>query len=702
MRLSLIWAIIATAAASPVLAAAPTTAPLVTGVVNDQQRTILSGNHASATAVAKDMGAADSAHVFQHVTLQLKRSPAMQAAFDRLVSDQQTRGNPNFHRWLSSADLRHFGPAQSDINRVTTWLRSKGVTVNAQSPSGMTLDISGRASILSAAFGTELHVYQLRGETHFANTRDVSIPSALRPVVGGVMLSNFFPRSNAVRGTNFTIPVGKGKLPFYAVAPSDFIGIYNVTPMLGSDNGFRQAFSGAGVTIAVLEDSDMLPQDWETFRQAFAIDVPNNGFASYHGHLISLHPGHCTPAGRNGDELEAALDTEWASVSAPDANIVEASCASTETTFGVATALSALVEGKQTDATIYSISYGGCEQENGLAFLSNWSNLAEEAAAEGISIVVSSGDSGSSCDRSTVDSNGIGVNGLASNPFVVSVGGTDFSDAVDGKTAQYWNKANNPNNLYSARSYIPEVPWDNSCANSIIAQLGSKGSSPMAYCNSNPTVGESGVGATGGPSLFYSKPAWQAKALLGMPNDGVRDQPDVVSFASNGILDHATLICFSDKNNGGFPCRYSGTIGGGPVAETQLVGGTSVAAPAFAGILALLTEVQQQKLGNPAPRLYELAAMQYSNPVLVKSCNASLGFNVSKGCIFNNVTRGDIAEPCFGGTPDCHVTAESTQNIGILSAQDGHSATPAFLANPGYSMAAGLGSVNVTNLIYNY
>ena len=696
MRLSLMCAFIATMAAPPLLAATPATAPLVTGVVNDQQRTALSGNHASAIAVAKDRGAVDQAHVFQHVKLQLKRSPAMQAAFDRLVADQQIRGNPNYHRWLSSADLRRFGPAQADINRVTAWLRSKGVAVNGQSPSGMTLDISGRAGALATAFGTELHAYELRGEKHFANTRDVSIPSALRPVVDGVTLSNFFPRPNVVRRPNFTIPVGNGKLPFYAVAPADFATIYNVKPILSGNNAFRQAFSGAGVTIAVLEDSDMLPQDWQTFRQTF-------GIGSIPAHLISLHPGGCTPAGRNGDEVEAALDTEWASVSAPDANIVEASCISTETTFGVATALAALVEGKQTDATIYSISFGGCEQENGLAFLNQWSNLTEEAAAEGISIVVSSGDSGSSCDRDAVAQNGIGVNGLASSPFVVSVGGTDFSDAAMKKTAQYWTATNDPNFKQSARSYIPEVPWDDSCANSIIAGLFGKGS-PMAYCNSNPAVGVSGVGATGGPSLFVAKPAWQAKALLGMPNDGVRDQPDVVSFASNGILDHASLICFSDKNTGGYPCLYSGTsiYTGGPAAETQVVGGTSVAAPAFAGILALLTEVAGQKLGNPAPRLYELAAMQYTNPVLVKSCNASLGFNISSGCIFNNVTQGDIAEPCFVGTLDCHTTVESTNGIGILSAQGGHSATPAFLAHPGYSMAAGLGSVNVTNLIYNY
>jgi subtilase family serine protease len=626
----------------------------------------------------------------------------MQAKFDRLVADQQTRGNPNFHHWLSSADLRRFGPAQSDIDRVTAWLHSKGLAVTAQSPSGMTLDISGRAGALAAAFGTELHVYELRGETHFANTRDASIPSALRPVVDGVTLSNFFPRPNVVRKANFTIPVGKGKLPFYAVGPSDFVKIYNVVPMLSGDNAYRQAISGTGVTIAVLEDSDMLPRDWETFRQSFAIDIPNNGYASYHGHLISLHPGGCAAPGRNGDEVEAALDTEWASAAAPDANIVEASCASTETTFGVATALSALVEGKQTDATIYSISYGGCEQENGLAFLSQWSNLTEEAAAEGISIVVSSGDSGSSCDRDTIAANGIGVNGLAANAFVLSVGGTDFSDAVMKKTAQYWTAGNDVNNKMSARSYIPEVPWDDSCANSIIAQAFGKGS-PLAYCNSNPTVGVNGVGATGGPSLYYAKPAWQAKALLGMPNDGVRDQPDVVSFASNGILDHASLICFSDASLGGSPCLYHGVDGlGTPNAETQLVGGTSVAAPAFAGILALLTEAQQQKLGNPAPRLYELAALQYTNPVLVKNCNASLGFNISSGCIFNNVTQGDIAEPCEGGTLDCHTTAESTENIGFLSAEGGHSATPAFLANPGYSMAAGLGSVNGTNLIYNY
>jgi subtilase family serine protease len=697
LKQRILCATILSGVAMPALAAAPIAVPMVTASVDDNSVVALAGNHAAAIAVATDAGAVDATHVLSHVILTLKRSPASQAALDRLVTEQQTRGAANYHHWLTAAELRAYGPAQSDIDKTTAWLQARGLTVNAVSPSGMSIDFSGTAAQIGAAFRTSLHAYTLRGEAHMGNTVDASVPVALTPVLAGVTLSNFFPKSNAVPTKPlFTVPIGPGQAPFFAVVPQDFATIYNLLPLLNGTNGFGTRINGAAVTIAVVEQTNIHEADWKHFRSYF-------GLSAWNGQFRAIHPAQCTNPGYTGDEVEAAIDAEWAGASAPGADIVEASCAGTDLTFGVETTLQNLVESKSTNATIYSISYGGCEQEEGLPFLTGWSNLAEEAAAEGISIVISAGDSGSSCDRGTIDSNGLGVNGLAANPYVTSVGGTDFYDTALGETASYWRNGNFGTGHGSAKSYVPEIPWDNSCANSIVAQVQGN-TTGLAYCNGpEPGPVQNGVGGTGGASLVYAKPSWQLTSILGMPNDGVRDQPDVSLFAANGIWNHAYLICMSDETEGGAPCIYKGTSPSGePNALFQAYGGTSVAAPAFAGILALETQLTGAPLGNAAPRLYQLAQAEYSNPVLVQNCNATLGNKISLACVFNSVTAGDNAEPCVKGTPDCHAGKTAVYDVGVLAEPNAKGVVNAYPAAPGYNLATGLGSVNATNLLYNY
>jgi subtilase family serine protease len=695
VKSAFLCATILAGAAGPALAAIPAAAPLVTGAVDDAEIVVLAGNHAAAAALAQDRGAVDAAHVLPHVLLTLRRPPALQQALDRLVSDQQKAGAPDYHHWLTPAQLRAYGPAQSDIDKVTAWVQSHGLTVNAVSPSGMSIDIGGRADQFNAAFRTALHAYSLKGESHIANVGDAAVPAALAPVLHGVTLSNFFPKPNLIPSKPlYNIPAQGNYPAFYAVVPNDFATIYNVKPLLNGSSQYGSPITGAGVTIAVVEQTNIKAGDWKHFRDYF-------GLSAYKGTFASLHPGGCGNPGFTGDEVEAAIDAEWASAPAPDASIIEASCAGSETSFGVENTLQNLVELGNSGATIYSISYGGCESGNGLPFLQGWGNLIEEGASEGVSIMVSSGDSGSSCDRNVIDSNGLGSNGLAANQYDTSVGGTDFYDYALNEIPQYWAK-HNAKGGGSALSYIPEIPWDNSCANSIVAKFEGN-TTGLAYCNA-ATQGsiQNGVGGTGGTSLYYVKPDWQLTSIPGVPNDGARDQPDISLFAANGIWNHFYLICMSDQTEGGAPCKYTGTTGGVPNALFQAYGGTSVAAPAFAGIIALEAQVKGTLLGNPAPRLYQLAQLQYSNPLLVKQCNATLGKNISPGCLFNNVTAGDNAEPCYKGTPNCYVNKLSTMGIGVLSANPGKGEINAFPAQPGYSLATGLGSVNATNLLYNY
>ena len=674
------------ARAAPISAATP----VVRDVVDDAVTVTLTRDRPGALSTSSDEGALNDNVLLPHVHLALTRPTARQTALDTLVRDQQVRGATNFHHWLTPAQLRGYGPAQADVDQVVAWLTGHGIAVNSVSPSGMSMDFSGSVAKIASTFHTKLHFVLRHGEAHIANITAPSIPAALAPVVTGVTLSNFFAKPTMRRITP-NLTVTSGKRTFYAVTPSDFATIYNVKPLRGTFNFYHAPITGKGVTLAVVEQTQIQTADWVRFRQAF-------GLAGYAGTLTQSHPGNCTSPGTTPDEGEAALDAEWSSAVAPDANIIEASCAGTAPfEFGVYTALQNLVE-VGTPASVFSISYGGPELGNGFAFISAWTNLLQEGAAEGKSIFVSSGDSGSSADRGSIDSNGLDINGLSDSAYNVSVGGTDFYDTALGQNAAYWHQTNGAF-FSSAISYVPEIAWDNACSNAIIWNF-YKSSGPIAFCNSsagtNPKFTQNGVGGGGGQSDYYTKPYWQLTSVLGVPNDGVRDQPDVSLFAANGIWNHFYVFCMSDATQGGSPCTYqtANEVFG------NAAGGTSFAAPAFAGIQALVQQTfGATPLGNPAPEFYRIARAQFTTPLGFSRCNATLGNEISRACVFNYVTKGDNTEPCYAGSPNCE---GSTGALGVLGTMLGGKNVFAFPAQPGYSLATGLGTVNVTNLLYNY
>jgi subtilase family serine protease len=525
----------------------------------------------------------------------------------------------------------------------------------------------------------------LHGEAHVSNMSAPSVPAALLPVVAGVTLNDFFPKPMLQRATpGFTAPTPYGT--FYAVTPADFATIYNVNPLFNG-SAIGVPVTGAGVTVALLEQTQILPKDITTFRTKF-------GLTGYGGTLTQIHPGGCIGPGFTGDEGEAAIDAEWAGATAPGATLLEAECKTVPPLyFGVETALQKLVE-TGTTATVFSISYGGNEGESGYAFEDGWVNLVEEAAAEGIAVFVSTGDSGVSTNEGGIASDGLFINGLSDTYYNTAVGGTDFLDTALGQNSTYW-AAKNTATGQSAKSYIPEIPWNNSCASTVIAAINS--TTPAQLCESQPTVGQAGVGGSGGQSVFFTKPKWQLTSIPGMPHDNRRDQPDVSLFAANGIFNHFYLICMSDPNEGGSACDYQNAndlLG-------NAYGGTSFGAPDFAGIAALIQQtyglegVKLPRTGNLAPLFYQLAAAQYANKLALSTCNSSLGNKISLGCTFYNVTAGNNAEPCIKGSVDC---VGGGAGAGILYNKP---LTPAeaYPAQQGYSLAAGLGTVNVTNLV---
>ncbi len=190
---------------------------------------------------------------------------------------------------------------------------------------------------------------------------------------------------------------------------------------------------------------------------------------------------------------------------------------------------------------------------------------------------------------------------LASSPYTVAVGGTQFNE--NGST-QYWSSTNGTY-FNSALSYIPEDVWNANCTGS--------------------TCGTGSILAGGGgASIFFAKPSWQS-GVTGIPSDGARDLPDV-SLTSAGH--DAYLLCLAGS------CSTS-------TPSFAAIYGTSASAPSFASIIALINQKAGARQGQLTPRLYTLAASE-----TLSSCNGSSTSGLpATSCIFNDVTVGTNAVP---------------------------------------------------------
>jgi hypothetical protein len=646
---------------------------LITQPVDAAQFTVLKGNTHPLARPEFDQGLAPGSLPMQRMLLVLKRGPEQESALRKLLDDQQDKASPDYHKWLTPEQFgKQFGPADSDLQTITAWLQSRGFQVAAPSKGRTVIEFSGSASQVEAAFHTTIHKYIVNGEQHWANASDPQIPTALTPAVAGIdSLYDFRKKAmNSYVGQysgktkqltmakpDFTYACGNGQ-ECYAIVPYDFATIYDVLPLWNS------GINGTGQTIAIVARTNINPQDATDFWQLFGVTVPANKLNII---LNGVDPGI------NGDEAEADIDVQWSGAVAPQATIDFVTSLSTETTDGVD--LSALYIIENNLAPVMSESYGECELGLGTAGNQFYYALWEQAAAQGISAFVSSGDNGAAgCDDSSGPAQyGLNVNGLASTPFNAAVGGTDFNQYKTWTT--YWNSTNNPTTQESANGYIPETTWNDSCTNGLAITLG-YGTTAEQACN-NPSMiaagGLNSIGGSGGPSNCvvndqtvgscsqgYAKPSWQSGA--GVPNDSRRDLPDISLFASNGFLGSFYVICQQDQTGG--VCDLNNFVG---------YGGTSVASPSFAGVMSLVNQKIGEPQGVPGFVLYKLAT---------KQANA-----------FHDVPSGStIAMPCDSGSPNCTVSTPG-DSYGVLAG---------YSTGTGFDLATGLGSVDAANLVNNW
>jgi hypothetical protein len=614
-------------------------APRIHEAADNSRLVTLRGNTHPGARPEFDRGAVPPGFPLERMQLVLTRSSQQQSALNALLDTQQDRSSPNFHRWLTPAEFgQQFGVADQDIQVITSWLESHGLQVFHVSNGRTIIQFSGTAAQVLETFHTEIHRFMVNGEEHWANSSDPQIPRALGSVVAGVAkLHNFRARSMVELSRTWPSAADPGGFRpqlnefdgSHALTPADYTVIYNINPL------YKAGINGSGVTIGLLGVGPISVQDIADFRKAFSLpknppQVVVNGSSPDYFQFTS-------------PDLEGTLDVSWAGAVAPNATVKFIISASTDTSDGLSLSEEYAVDNNVAD--ILSESFGICESDMTPAFTQFITSLREQAAAQGITYLVSSGDQGPYTCYGDPQRPGIGplsVNALASSPYTIAVGGTGFSSAT--KNSTYWAPSNAKSTLASALSYVPETAWNDSCG--------------APKCTGSHVV----VAATGGgPSQLFPKPSWQS-GVAGIPADGARDVPDVSLAASAEYAPY--LLCYLAS------CEV------GPISPLSFtpVGGTSGSAPSFAGVMALIVQKTKSRQGQANPILYRLAAaQQYS-----KCDGSNTQTPPASTCIFNDVTSGNNAIP---GEP----------NFGKAGAL--------YQAGPGYDLATGLGTVNVTNLV---
>ncbi len=646
-------------------------APLITGAIDEAKVVTLHGNVHPLAQARFDLGPVPDSFPASRMVMLLQRSPEREAALQQFLQDAHRPGSPTFHKWIKPDQFGElYGLSDSEIATVSGWLQEHGFAVSRINRAKTAIEFSGTAGGVRSAFHTQIHAYLVNGQQHYANDVDPQIPAALAPVIAGITPINDFRPKSYIRNfgkavydsknkkfvPDWTFPAGQYLLE---LAPGDFALQYDLGPL------YAAGITGSGITIGLIGASNVDPTVVATYRSFFGL--PANP-------LNVVIDG--TDPGENDAVVESYLDVELSGAVAPGATINLYTAADTSVQSGLLLAAQRAVDDDQ--ASILSTSYGECEQDLGSAGNQFWYSLWEQAAAQGQTSFVSAGDGGpAGCDDFDNDQPaqyGIAMNGFSSTPWNVSVGGTDFyyssyngnSSAQQTQLQTYWDTVATIFPTTSLLQPVPEQPWNDPFGLNLASGGVYNPNTPDIVAGSGgPSNCASGTDASDGTysscSAGYPKPSWQTGQ--GVPNDGVRDLPDVSLFAAAGENDTAYPFCVEEGD-----CVVSDgdlTIG--------IVGGTSASSPAMAGILALI----EQKYGPQGQANYILYPLAAQHP-----------------SAFHDITTGSNIVPCQPDTLNCTLSTATDNTKGYY--------TFGFYAGPGYDLATGLGSVDANQLFNNW
>ena len=609
---------------------------LISRAIDPGRVGVLANHHPRWANPDNDLGPLPPHYPLPALTLVLNRPPARQAAFRQFLAEQQDPASPNYHHWLSPAEIgQRFGPSDADIAALTGWLQSEGLHVNWVAPSKVFLGFGGSAADVGRAFGTSMHLYRVGAATRISAASDPTMPAALNSAIRAVQgLYSIVDRPQHISSTmRMDAPAITATSGAHFLGPADFSAIYDLP----------RGLTGAGQTIGIVARARVNPADLDNFRSLLGVSFPNptqivpTAFGGADpGPAYTAPP----PAGVSvADQGEATLDLLRAGSTAPGANLLLV--VATSGSGGIETDAQYLVNTNPPPARALNISFGDCELDAGSAGVNFWNTLFQQAAAEGISSFVSSGDSGAAgCDDAfaapPVAPRANSPNYICSSPYATCVGGTEFNDA---DSNLYWGGDTSflgP----TAAGYIPEGGWNES------------------WNGTTAAVSASG----GGESQYMAAPAWQ-KSITGVPaaNTG-RYTPDLAFSAA--------------QHDGYFACFAAG--GGNCVNSASgltftIFAGTSAASPAMAGLAALLNQSLGGAQGNLNPGIYQMSR--------------------SAPTAFHDVTLTS------SGVGACSATLPSMCNNSIPGATGLSGVQAGYLVGDGYDEVTGLGSLDAAKFV---
>ncbi len=475
----------------------------------------------------------------------LLRAPEAQQAFNALTRAQQDPLSAMYHHWLRPEQIGAlYGPTAHDVAAVVAWLRAAGLTAQVD-PTRTAVATSGTLAQYEAALGIDFARYAVGDEELLGVTTAPAVPNALAPIVASFLGLSDEPATPQFHSS--LTPAFTTKAGGHLLTPADFATIFDVAPLYASGNT-GQTVEGTQQHVAIYSKLDASRSDLALF--AAAVKLPATQVTTY----------------RTGDQADASNESvlKTASETMLDVERVVGQAPGVAADLILSNSIPQAISYNNTTlrAPVLSVSYHLCGRAASDALLVQIDALAQDAAAEGISIFFSSGDSGAVCGGAGNFHvpNGTELkdtNAYCSSPYITCVGGTMLHD---GDAARFWN-SNNTGALESVRSYIPEGVWNEPVAKN--------GSYVLA-------------GTGGGASERTRKPEWQVGP--GVPADGVRDLPD---------------IAFPAAGNDPFYIVLNGKVQG--------LYGTSAAAPSAAAVAALVNTAAGTRQGNWNPLLYRLA-----------------------------------------------------------------------------------------------
>jgi subtilase family serine protease len=581
------------------------------------QLSVVPGNSSPAIATLVGPSAAPPDQV---LSMRIVMSPGNLSELETLLAGQQDPSSPQYHQWLKRGEFdSRFGPPATVRTAISSWLKRQGFTIMGKQTDAFALSFQGTVQQAEKAFSVSIK--SSNDGKHYANVNSPSLPSqfakattsveGLDNLGGGrstmhVRLGSGTPKTLLAQTTD-SIAAGRGSAPhvlesvFYngliAFGPGDFYSFYDEMPLLSQGvNG-----SGGGC-IGLIEIGDYDSQGLTNFDEIFDLPTPV---------ITRVISPHSDNPGINSRSDETMLDLLYAHAIAPGAPInvyltdFNASPYNGNVITSTIDSLNTAVD--QDTCSALSISIESCGFPASF-YTGALHTTYMKAASQGQTVFVAEGDEGaaefqpSSTGQGCVTGTSQHVNELASDPFVTSIGGTQFEPNYD-------TEGNDV-------GYVPESVWN------------------------EPQYTSQGIGAGGGGrSVVFQKPSFQQ---LGTPHDGSRDVPDISMEAAC-----ATPGVFSV-----FP--YQSTSGDN---VTCCACGTSLGAPVWAGITELLVQKNDhQRVGTLNPRLYALGNEQDTVATGIRDVtNGNNSFNGVAG--FSAVPGYDLASGW--GTPDIDTFVEA-------------------------------------------